>query len=99
MTSSARASTGAGPIRTNSVVTSAPQTSRPDQTISTDLGQHLARGALAALDRAVQVALAVSRRVFTGEVDTTFRIAQAPPEIRVLPGSESRVGPTHPRVQ
>ena len=50
-------------------------------------GQHLAGGALAALDPAVQVALAVGRGVLAGEVDPAFASAEVVPVARVLPGA------------
>src|SRR5262245_12378816 len=59
---------------------------------------HLASGPLATFDPAVQEALTKCRRVLPREVDWSLREFQEAPEVGVLAGAESGVGPTDPRV-
>src|SRR5581483_2658436 len=60
--------------------------------------QHLTGGALAALHRAVEVALAVLRRVLAGEVDRARDLLLGTGEARVLPDLPVGVGAERPLV-
>src|SRR5262249_39487955 len=58
----------------------------------------LAGRPLAALDTAVQEALAERRGVLAGEMDRPLTEPQGPPEVGVLPRADPRVRSPHPRV-
>src|SRR5207247_1470178 len=62
------------------------------------IAQHFAGSAFTCLDRAVQVALEVLRRVLAGEVAVALPLLLHPGELRVLPDLPVRVGALRPWV-